>query len=362
MEKNNLRFGDGSSSSSSSSLYIPTFTARMPSKASEPGSGSTPAPARPTGNPFPLASRLATSSSPRLPTTDSSDWEAHASISAARALAVSNLELLTLRLEWVERLCEPGAPLQDLKEAAEILDPRSHMELIEERHSLELCPYPPCKRKAGAPYAPEEEQSFKVSLRSNGLYAAGGKKGSAAFCSKLCEARSEWFNGMLGTSRTELLEDVEARRRAVSSSIPSSTAPPPSPLPIPPLPASPLNTELISSLSIHERPTPSSVPAPPTPSFSFERPLTTPSASHSLSRARPARSPLSSSSASALLPFDGAGIGKTVLQASRTLGAGRTEEEGEEEEKGWAEEESEEVKGWIEEALEVRRKVEEGEL
>uniref|UniRef100_A0A0K3CW03 BY PROTMAP: gi/342320338/gb/EGU12279.1/ Voltage gated chloride channel domain-containing protein [Rhodotorula glutinis ATCC 204091] n=1 Tax=Rhodotorula toruloides TaxID=5286 RepID=A0A0K3CW03_RHOTO len=128
--------------------------------------------------PNPSSFRVATSSHPRSHQTDSADLSSFHSSFLSRALSSAGPSSLALRLSWIERLSNPeGVGLEELREAAAVLDRASWEDLLEERWTEGRCPYPTCSRPAGEPYrAPEErsrdEKRLRVRMRANGLYEA----------------------------------------------------------------------------------------------------------------------------------------------------------------------------------------------
>lgn len=85
-----------------------------------------------------------------------------------------------------------------------------------------MCPYPTCQNPPSTTYDPTaSEEAVKFKLRGNALLesSAGEEDSKGAFCSQRCRARAEWYKiNCVGTGRTELLEDVEERRRQVARS------------------------------------------------------------------------------------------------------------------------------------------------
>ena len=270
-------------------------------------------PPRATGNVFPLSTRLATSSTPRDPTLDAADYEQATNANAQRARVKFDRVTLAARLDWVEKLSEPGISLQIMREAARELDKVTYEDLLQERHSLGLCPYPPCSKSASVDYDPNDSTSFRVKIKQGNLYQQVSKGLGEAYCGKWCSARSEWYRGLIARGgEGDLLEDVEERRRA-SHTVVEIPLPERQPdeeidtimLPAPPLPAAgPSMTAMIDSLMIKERPTPTLLPLAPQLSDSlhdFERPSSTtdlsppPVASSSTSKPFPASTIASSS-------------------------------------------------------------------
>lgn len=307
-----------------------------PPSAPAPGQATrTSYPLRTTGNLFPLSSRLSTSDSPRLAEQDSADFLARGNSSAQRAL--SQRALLAARLDWVERFCEPGISLPLLRQAALELDTVTYDDLLHERHSLDLCPYPPCALPPAVPYAPSEHESvsLRVKLKSNGLYQQQGRGIGEAYCGKWCSARSEWYRGLIERGgHGELLEDVEVRRReTLRAPVERPVREDVVSLPMPPLPNdSPVTLDLLNSMTIKERPIPTEAPLAPRPSDSlvdFERPsvkfspldtATAPGTATShlpipiLPRRRKPPNP-----AVALSPFSTTTLSASLLRASRSL-------------------------------------------
>lgn len=366
---------------------------------------------------------VATSTAPRTTVQDESDLDSFATSTLARVLSHGGSSL-AVKLDWIERLSNPGTPLELMKDASKHLDRPSYDDLLVERHMEGLCPYAACGNAASTPYRSEEEvrdegRRFKVKLKANGLFdaaAAAPGEDKGAYCSTRCKARSEWYRGILGRNgEGEMLEDVEDRREQVKRSTQElleeaaatkDAAPPTKPensssLP-PPDSKSAFTTSLLSTLSIHEKPIPSSAPAAPTPAqaaHDFERPAPPPSASTSTPSASAASTRFPSqpapragsstalpSSAEALLPFSTASLTRTVLRSTassapprrqpttgaaglppiRFLSEPRMVDDVTGREVEWVgvdeEGESEEVKGWMEEALMIKRMVERGEL
>ncbi|GAA5959626.1 hypothetical protein JCM3765_007221 [Sporobolomyces pararoseus] len=381
-------------------------------------------PALPTsaqGPAIPTAFRVATSEAPRSKAEEELLYSAFQSQAATRAISTASPSSLRVKLAWIEKLSATNVPLETLKESLDFLDPTSWDDLIAERHMEGLCPYPTCTRKASTQYGIEDgdEVEKKFKLRGGALYDAGpnrsgGGKDKGPYCTVKCRSRSEWVKGVLGKEgRRELLEDVEKRREIVKQTTEelvrekelqqqkqdgSS--------------GQKLNeketfkSDLLSSLTIHEKPTTSSPTNPPlAPSLDqapidFERP-----SSHSTTQSNASsRLPLDLSSlsfqslsnaGSALLPFTTTSLGRTILSSSRRSTSSTSlpvpasrqprvginglppvkflseprmiDEKGREIE--WADdddglegEEKELVKGLMEEALEVRRMVQKGEL
>ncbi|GAA5833301.1 hypothetical protein JCM5353_008528 [Sporobolomyces roseus] len=365
-------------------------------------------PALPTTSQYsaPTAFHIATSDQPRSSTTEDSLYSSFQSSAASRALSTASPSSLTLKLHWIEQLLAPGVPLETLKEATQYLDSTSWDDLIDERHMEGLCPYPTCSNPASTPYTANKQDEEggnerKFRLEGGGLFDSGSKKGGkekGAYCSVRCRARSEWIKGSLGKEGVkggELLEDVEKRREAVRDSTKeilnekrdqegtndgkketSKEA---------------FKSDLMSTLTIHEKPTPtSSSPLPPSLSsdpIDFERPSqsSTPSSSRFSLTPSSSSKPLKNSS-SALLPFTTTSLGRTILSTSRRapipserqpqfginglppvkfLGEPRMidergrEVEWEGEEYG---EDEEAVRGLFEEEMRVREMMEKGEL
>lgn len=264
---------------------------------------------------IPTSIQVATSASPRNDDSEASAFSALNSAAEARALATGDVQLLMQRLALIESLLEPSSPLALVRSGLTMLDGTSWSDLLEERHHLSLCPYPTCARPSSTPYAPDEQPKLRLRLAQNGLVAGGARGKHGAFCSARCRARAEWYREMLGTERTEMLEDVEERRRAVevgtreiveraSAGASASTRDAVDALPT-------------GALTITERPTPATLPTAPSPTskIDFERPTTASDTPLSLSRPpRPTR--LAPSSASALMPFDTAHLANTVLRST----------------------------------------------
>lgn len=233
-----------------------------------------------------------------------------------------------MKLKVVEDLSEGCTPLSVMRDAVEILDTDTYDDLIIERWSESLCPYAACGNECKSPYKPASESSLRLSLKGNNLY--GGKKGTSPFCSTVCEHRSEWYRGMVGTKRRELLEDVEIRRREFGyggNVIGTHQSRPEEVTNIlldedsnAPTPFSSTNTP--SNFEIRENETPLSAPtAPSSSSIDFERHLPSSSSNpmQTLSRKRPSPASHLASSSSSLLPFDTTSLTRTLLKASATL-------------------------------------------
>ncbi|GAA5851293.1 hypothetical protein JCM8547_004197 [Rhodosporidiobolus lusitaniae] len=375
---------------------------------------------------------VATSTSPRSAADNLADSSSFSASAVSRALSHAGPSSLAQKLFWVEALTAPSTPLSTLKEAARYLDKPSYDDLLEERHMEGLCPYAACGEAAATPYKSEEEREeekgrFRVKMRANGLFDASvegeGREEKGAYCSMRCKRRSEWYRGLLGRDGAgEMLEDVEERREKVrrtteevllekatgreaftSFSPPLEAAPTAaasssfSAKPPPPSSAA-FASDLLSTLSIHEKPTPSTLPSAPTPesaAHDFERPAPSTSSTFSSSSRFPSSAaprPGASSATpppspgSALLPFSTASLTRTLLRSTSSQPAPPSrqpsrglnglppirflteprmlDERGREVE--WVgvdeEGETEEVKRWMEEALEVKRRVERGEL
>lgn len=242
---------------------------------------------RARNNVFPLSTRLSTSDGPRDPANDEADYAQRGAATEQRARLRFERTALQRKLDWVEKLSEGSVSLELLREAAGELDSVTYEDLLQERHSLGQCPYPPCSKSASVDYDPNDSSSFRVKLKSNGtLYQQVSKGLGDAYCGKWCSARSEWYRGLiLRGGKGDLLEDVEERRREAARSNVTVEIPLPERqedeidiimLPAPPLPAAgPSMTAMIDSLMIKERPTPTLQPAAPQLSDSlhdFERP------------------------------------------------------------------------------------------
>lgn len=246
---------------------------------------------------------------------------------------------LTTRLAWVEQLSEGACTLSTLRTALPELDGATWSDLLEERHASALCPYPPCANEAGRPYvaAGGAASGSRVKLRGGSLVQGKmGKAGAGAFCSVACQDRAEWARGMVGTERTELLEDVERRRAELAKATremaraaggggdqpnaTTTTGASARQLPLPPLPTTSAGAtaDLLETLTIVEKPTPESAPSAPSPGQThadFERPLAaTPLNSAPRRAPRPSRP--SAGAAEGLLGLDTSAISRTVLRAS----------------------------------------------
>lgn len=251
-----------------------------------------------------------------------------------------------------------------------------------------MCGYPACGKGPSASYDPEGAAA-KVRIKGNVLLGAGSEEedvSAGAYCGSKCRARSEWLKGMLGTGRTELLEDVEGRRAEVARSASALTPR----VAAPPLQQAEEQDEqtkrLLDSLTIHERAAPgegtATAPSLLGPLVDFEAPSSAtaessrrtkkpasrstplPSASPTLSFAT---RPLTSSSTPAdepnlppPLPIRLPGQPDIEAPMPRFLGAPVMLDEvtgGEvewEEELGDEGEEQREMRAWLEEALRVR--------
>ncbi|KAL7340862.1 hypothetical protein BJY59DRAFT_720292 [Rhodotorula toruloides] len=148
--------------------------------------------------PNPSSFRVATSSHPRSHQTDTSDLSTFQSSFLSRALSTAGPSSLALKLSWIERLTNPaGVAVEELREAAAVLDRASWEDLVEERWMEGRCPYPTCSRPAGEAYrlpAEREQDSkrLKFRLHANGLFEAPRREeGKGAYCSAECRARSE---------------------------------------------------------------------------------------------------------------------------------------------------------------------------
>jgi len=364
---------------------------------------------------IPTAFHVATSETPRSKAEEETLYNAFQSQAASRAISTASPSSLKIKLEWIERLSDPEVSVSTLKESLDFLDSTSWDDLVVERHMEGLCPYPTCGKKASTQYGIEEgeegvERKFK--LHGGALYDAGPNRSGAGkdkgpYCSVKCRTRSEWVKGVLGKEgRRELLEDVEKRREKVKQTTEEivreqeqgkidtkSTSQ---------NEKETFKTDLLSSLTIHEKPPSANPPLAPSlqqASIDFERPNSDSPVTSSrfpidLSKSSsPPSKPLSNAS-SALLPFTTTSLGRTILSSSRRsnpsslpVPASRQPRNGINglppikflseprmiDEKGreieWADdndgmegEEAELVRGLMEEALEVRRMVEKGEL
>ncbi|BGP31998.1 hypothetical protein JCM10296v2_003777 [Rhodotorula toruloides] len=358
----------------------------------------------------PSSFRVATSSHPRSHTTDSADLSTFHSSFLSRALSSAGPSSLAIKLSWIERLSNPaGVGLDELREAAAVLDRASWEDLVEERWMEGRCPYPTCTHAAGERYRPpaEREQDskrLKFRMRAKGLYEAPRREeGKGAYCSMKCRARSEWYAGLVGRGRKaegEMLEDLEERRREVVSSTEElvreareatvgagkGKAKEEQGKEEPRRKTDDFRQDLVSSLTIREHdPSSTAVPLPPSLDAAvqdFERPRRAEPPSSSSSSSEPSRStrfadpPASrssssstttSSAGSSLLPFSTTRLSKSVLSSLppapparppnglppiRFLGAPRTVED--ETLSGFEEEESEEVRRMVEEGLRER--------
>ena len=277
----------------------------------------------------PTAFHIATSTTPRSSSTEDSLYTSFKSAATSRALSTASPSSLTLKLHWIEQLLAPGVPLETLKEATSYLDSTSWDDLIDERHMEGLCPYPTCSNPASTPYTANQEDERgnerKFRLEGGGLYDSGSKKGGkekGAYCSVRCRARSQWLKGLLGkegVQGAELLEDVEKRREAVKNSTKEILAE--RNVKSKEKDKASFKSDLLSTLTIHEKPTPTtSSPLPPSLSsnpIDFERPSqTVPSSSRIPLTPSSSSKPLKNSS-SALLPFTTTSLGRTILSTSR---------------------------------------------
>ncbi|GAA6063991.1 hypothetical protein JCM10212_002423 [Sporobolomyces blumeae] len=369
---------------------------------------------------IPTAFRVATSSSPRSSRLDSATYAAFHSHAATRALDHAAPSSLAVKLDWIERLSGPSVDVETLKLAAPHLDQTSYDDLLEERHLEGWCPYAACGNRASVPYAATAAtigQRFK--LNGGALFDANAaRQDKGAFCSVRCKARSEWYRTTVGKDiggDGAMLEDVEKRREQVRASTKEiieqghrhergtqdglaagrgadkAQA------------KEAFATDLLSTLTIHEKATSTEPPLAPNPDaakIDFERPAPTVASSKRSTRfpsdpaacSAPSR-PLAGS-ASALLPFATTSLGRTVLASTRqspashppappanrqpTTGAfglppvrfvsepRMVDSRGREiewEDNALEDQEiSDEVRGLLDEALEVRRMVERGEL
>ncbi|GAA5862016.1 hypothetical protein JCM1840_006909 [Sporobolomyces johnsonii] len=369
----------------------------------------------------PASFRIATDSSPR--SDQDYTYQSFHSAAAARALDHAGPSSLAAKLLWVERLSQPSTPLETMRDATKYIDESTYDDLLVERHMEGLCPYAPCANPASTPYRGEEEAAedarrLRVRMKGSGLFDASGAppargEDKGPFCSIQCRHRSEWYRGILGRDgQGEMLEDVEERRKNVARSTQelverkakedaaaaASTSPPSNAHDAKPTTTTFAN-DLLASLTIHEKPIPSTPPVAPSLSSAsrdFERPSSDPSPNPSSrfpadpsSSSRPLSSP-----ASALLPFSTSStrsLTRTVLSSTRSpppppppstrpqppsgphdglppirwLTAPRmVDERGRELEWVGVDEEAEDevTRAWMDEALEVRRRVERGEL
>ncbi|KAM0787527.1 hypothetical protein ACM66B_003598 [Microbotryomycetes sp. NB124-2] len=320
----------------------------------------------------------------------------------------------------VEQLSQGQVTLHDLRRHANSLDRSTYDDLVEERHSEGLCPYAACGNKASTAYDPQAYQhatatatqdethasatTSKFKLRPDGgLYDAADldRHGKGAYCSKECMARSTWYREKcVGTDRSELLEDVEQRRRQVAQSAKELERSQSKDVATKVVSGAPVETvsDDMSHLRIKERATSASEP-PRAPSFNapdFERPLPQAqtrihSSSMSTPPSRPRKRPSATTDSPSLASFNvhldtttrplkTSPLPKAVPSPPVRM-PGQTDDEvpqpvfstdpvlvdeqGREAE--WAadlddEGESEEVRAWMEQALEVRRLVREGQL
>ncbi|BGP39984.1 hypothetical protein JCM10450v2_003964 [Rhodotorula kratochvilovae] len=288
----------------------------------------------------PAAFHVATSSSPRSPAADAALLTSFAARASSRALDHAGPSALAQQLDLVEALAVGPTPLPQLRAAAARLDPGSYDDLLAERHAAGLCPYAACGQSAGEPYAAPGASARSVRMRGGGLVArsAADEGGTGAYCSRRCRARSEWLAAVLVRRKAlraqggsepqgevELLEDVEGRRADVKRStaaLLASAPPSPPPAQVAPQESGPAASEgkaafkesLLASLSIHERPSPSSAPLPPSPSApptDFERSATAAPAR----KPAPRHAPSSQGAGAALMPFEAARLGRTVLSS-----------------------------------------------
>jgi hypothetical protein len=333
---------------------------------------------RATENLFPLSLRLSTSTTPRSQQTDQEDFQQRLINTENRAKAAAASTLFTLDL--VEELSEPGVPLESLRRAASSLSRESWNDVLEERHSMERCPYPTCRKASTAPYSPASTGTLKLRLKGSSLYDVGSRKSNEPFCSTACQSRSEWFKGFIERGgEGEMLEDVEQRRRTTIT-----TKPIPAKgedvlrIPRPPSPTPDTTQISIAALSIVEREIPTAAPLPPSLATSqrdFERPsssslsspqsssFTRPSAKRQY---RPSRLTPFASTTTALLassrqvtppvtpkPLPPGSVGPVPTFVENDEGTNA--EEGEEEWGMEEEEEDDEIERLIEEGLNARK-------
>lgn len=172
-----------------------------------------------------------------------------------RMMLLHNPSRLADQLELVERLSNGRTELNELRRCAHQLDKSTYTDLVDERWMEGWCPYPACGKRAAVPYEPVPSGSSlsapvatgisganarKVRLGADGaLYgarsrnSAGGDasleeqrggiydRAAAAYCSKECRARSNWFAARCvgrDNQHPEMLEDIEQRRRDVARS------------------------------------------------------------------------------------------------------------------------------------------------
>lgn len=247
------------------------------SSAMEPDQPST-STERPKDNAFPLAFRVAADSVPRSKVADEEEFAKRLRQTEQRAKATIKMD----QLDLVEELTEPGIPLEVLRSMGSRLSLASYLDTLEERHSMDLCPYPTCSKPATMPYA----SAPKFRLKGNTIYSAGSQRvHGEPFCSTRCQARSEYFKGFIERGgEGEMLEDIEVRRRTAASAptvklSPSPVTATPTLLTIPRPPAATVDPlEHLSRLTIRERVTPSLPPLAPTLAQSavdFEKPTST---------------------------------------------------------------------------------------
>lgn len=364
---------------------------------------------------LPASLRVATSDSARDALVDAADMDRLRETISQRVVA----RAMTMRakLELVEELSQAPATLDRLRAVAPALDEGTYNDLLEERHMEGRCPYPACDQPAATPYEADDQSApaIKFKLRNDGgLYDATAPEhhDKGAYCSRQCQARSTWYlTKCIGTDRTEMLEDVEERRRAVARSarelreelqrVPDETHQGERDQSLaqstqPPLPNTAQTSDLIQSLRITERSTPKETPILPSssaPDFekpvqsvpSFDRSLVTPGKPAAGVRKRPSPSrPVElfnatvdtrtrpvAPSLSSQYPVPPPPIrmpGQTddeVPQPRFSSEPMLVDEQGNEVE--WVadlddEGESDEVKAWMEEALRVRQMVRDGRL
>ncbi|ORY88028.1 hypothetical protein BCR35DRAFT_30126 [Leucosporidium creatinivorum] len=247
-------------------------------------------------------------------TLDQTSFASLQSTISARAL--NTITSLKQKLDQIELLSHPGCSLAQLRIAAAILDAPTYGDLLEERHMEGLCPYPTCSNPPSTTYDPTaDEEAIKFKLRGNALVesASSAEEDKGAFCSRKCRARSEWYRTRcVGSGRTEMLEDVEERRREVARSVQEI-------MPIAETPQeqeerpnlrpddSERTTQLLDSLTIRERPTLNSEPLAPSfdaPDFEGSRPSPSPSSqSRTLKPSRSTPLPTSSTTVPRLRPL-----------------------------------------------------------
>ena len=295
------------------------------------------------------------------------------------------------------------------------LTPQQYRDVLHERHLAELCSYPPCPKPSKAPYT--THRRFKISYTRKTVQEKEGNE-DEGFCSAQHRVRSEWVETKLsetavwdrvGRDGLQILEDLELAPKGQPPTLQggpeAATArpldrPPSScsrdtvsdtnreadskapwkdriqPMQDIPTSTSPQSniTDMISSLTIHERPTPTaSGPALPVDDMRQERPqlssatIQSSTQTGTISTGHPGNPTRRTTSSLVATPNK---LSATVLSASRKMGTIpqlAPDSDAEEEEGDWGEadmglewgEETDEMRALFEEARLARELLEE---